>query len=229
MENKNEILKSLKKVKLFSGLSSQELLQILNLSKIKSYGKGMTVFSQNTSGKSLYIILKGMIKIFEQTEKRKKILAYMGEREFFGELALLGKNVRSATAQTVTNVEVIIIDKNEFLKLIKNYPVVCFNLLKEISNRLLIADKEIALVTFQDVPRRIAKILLNLSKSYGKATPLGRKIDIVLGHKELAELAGTVRETAARICSKLKKMNYIGYSDKYITILNEDGLTNFAN
>ena len=154
-------------------------------------------------------------------------MCYLEENDFFGELALLGIGKRSANAETLTDSELYLIEKNDFIRLLKNNSTVSYNLIHILAKRLAQTDKEIELLVFQDVFRRIIKILLNLSKKYVKITPAGRQINMQLTSMDIAELAGTVRETATRVISKLKKLKCIDYTNKYITILDEDRLKFF--
>ncbi|OGS28053.1 MAG: hypothetical protein A2297_03155 [Elusimicrobia bacterium RIFOXYB2_FULL_48_7] len=224
MKQKNDIAGLLNDVKLFSGFSRKDLQKFSKIAKIKYYEKGRRVFSQNTPGDSLYVIISGSLKIFGQTRHRKKIFAYLGPKEFFGELALFGERKRSASAETTADSTLIVIHKKDFMSVLKKNPDICLNLLSVIASRLRLADKEIELVSFQDVFGRIIRILLNLSKKYGRKTSDGKKICLSLDHKEIAELAGTVREMAARACSRLKKLNYISYYGKNIVIKDENKL-----
>ncbi|MFN3966363.1 MAG: Crp/Fnr family transcriptional regulator [Endomicrobiia bacterium] len=226
MKQKNEI-KLLSKVSLFSGLSRQNLRKILNITKRKKIPKNKIVFTENTYGNKLYILVSGRIKIFGQSKNRKKIFTYLEPNEFFGELALLGEKIRSASAEAVLDSELLIIEKNDFVKLLKKYPNIALNLLSVLCKRLYHADKEIELLSFQDVFGRIVQILLRLSKQYGKNTPQGRKINLIIGHTELAELAGTVREMVTRALTNLKKLGCIDIVNKQIIILDENKLKKF--
>ncbi|OGS20100.1 MAG: hypothetical protein A3J83_04500 [Elusimicrobia bacterium RIFOXYA2_FULL_40_6] len=224
MKQKNDIISLLRSVKLFSGFSNNDLSKISKISKRKFYAKHKKIFSENTLGDSLYVIASGTLKIFGQTKHRKKIFAYLGPREFFGELALFGKRKRSASAETTTDTELIVIRRQDFMNILKKHPNICLNLISVIANRLRLADKEIELIAFQDVFGRIIKIFLTLSKKYGKNTREGKKICLPLDHKEIAELAGTVREMAARVCSRLRRMNCIDYKGKNIVLKDEKKL-----
>jgi len=223
MKTKNEI-KLLKKVRLFSGLSKENLKKILKITKRKTIKEGEIIFTENSPGNTLYILVRGRIKIFGQTEKRKKIFTYLEPNEFFGELALLGERIRSASAQAVLDSELLIIEKSDFVKLLKKYPNVVLNLLSVLCRRLYYADKEIEFLSFHDVFGRIVQVLLSLNKKYGKNTPEGRKIDLILDHTEIAELAGTVREMVTRVLKNLKKLGCIDIINRQIVILDENKL-----
>ncbi len=227
MEQRNYI-KLLSKVRMFSGISTKNLKKILKIAKRKEIPKNKIIFTESTHGNTLYILVSGRIKIFGQTGKRKKIFTYLEPGEFFGELALLGEKIRSASAETVLDSELLVIDRKNFIRLLKRYPNVTLNILSVLCKRLYHADKEIELLSFQDVFGRIVQILLRLSKKYGKNIPEGRKIDLLLDHAELAELAGTVREMVTRILKNLKKSGCIDIKDKHIIILDETKLRRFT-
>jgi len=217
-------IKLLKKVKLFSGLSRENLKKILKIAKRRKIKRDKIIFTENTTGNTLYILVKGRVKIFGQIEKRKKIFTYLEPNDFFGELALLGERIRSASAQAVLDSELLTIEKNDFVKLLKKYPNIVLNLLSVLCKRLYHADKEIELLSFHDVFGRIVRVLLILNKKYGKKVPEGRKIDLLLDHTEIAELAGTVREMVTRVLKNLKKLGCIDIINRQILILDENKL-----
>jgi len=227
MDQKNSTIELLKRVPLFSGLTCKELMQIEKIAAKKHFEKSKLIFDEHSLGNSLYIVASGRIKIFSHMGDRKKTLTYLEKNDFFGELALLGERTRSAAATTLTFAELLIIKRKSFAKLLKKFPEISMNLLSVLCKRLHATDREIELVTFQDVFGRVSRVLLNLGKKYGKKTQDGLCIDISLDHKEIAEFAGTVREMATKTLSKLRKFGCISYIDKHIVITNEQKLKSF--
>ncbi|OGS21339.1 MAG: hypothetical protein A2252_08855 [Elusimicrobia bacterium RIFOXYA2_FULL_39_19] len=225
MNSKTNVIELLGKVQLFSGFNTTDLEKVSKISKTKFFPKKKKIFTENTPGDSLYVVAAGCIKIFAQTKNRKKVFAYLGPGEFFGELALInGERKRSASAETTSETELLVIHRKDFQQILQKDPRLSLNLLSVIAKRLRMADQEIELITFQDVFGRIIKIILNLSKKYGKKTSEGIKVDLPLDHTDIAELAGTVREMATRVCIKLKNLNCIDYVSKHIIIKDESKL-----
>jgi len=220
-------LEMLRKVRLLSGLPETNLQSIAQITKKENYKKGQVIFSEQTHGAALYILISGRIKIFTQQGKRRKVLAYLEPGEFFGELSILDGQIRSASAQAIEDCEILTLHRNDFWELLKTFLEICSNLIKVIAGRLRQADKEIESLSFHNVIGRISRTLLDLGKKYGKRTVQGIEIDIPLDHREISELAGTVREMVTRVLNHLRKLDYIDYSNNSFVILNEDKLKNF--
>ncbi|MBU2567940.1 MAG: Crp/Fnr family transcriptional regulator [Elusimicrobia bacterium] len=220
----DSILSLLKKVHLFSGLTHANLIRIAKITRRKAYPKNKKIFTENTVGNTLYIVVSGIVKIFGQTKTRKKTFAFLESNEFFGELALVGEKSRSASAETVSDSELLAIHRKDFAGLLKKYPEISMNLLKVLCRRLYYADKEIEMVVFHDVFGRVIQVLMNLLKKYGKNTPYGKSIDFPVNHTEIAELAGTVREMVTKTISKLKALKCIDFIDNKIIVTDEKKL-----
>ena len=233
MKKQNENLKNLallRKIPLFSGLAEQNLRYIAGISIRKTYKEGDIIFTKNTFGKTIYIVVSGRIKIFtEYSSGRKKTLVYLDSGEFFGELAVLCKPLRSASAQVLNDCELLVIQQKDFLEILKAYPNVSLNLITALCNRLREADKEIESLSFYSILGRIARILLNLEKRYGKSTPQGRMLNLPLEKRDIAELAGTVREVATRALTKLVKVGCIKYAGKHMIITDINRLLAITN
>jgi CRP/FNR family transcriptional regulator len=196
----------------------------LRAAKRGKYKKDSIIFSENTLGKTLFIVISGQVKIFVEENKRRKILSYLEQGEFFGELALLYKNIRSASAEAMTDCELLILRQNDFKQILKNNPNIALELIKVLCERLRNADKEIESLSFDSVTSRIARGLIELSKKYGKPTELGKQLNLIFSKKEIAEYSGTVREVATRVLNHLHKLGYIDFKDRHIVITNEPKL-----
>jgi len=220
----NNMITLLRKVPLFSNLSNKDILLILRAAKRRKYKKDSIIFSENTLGKTLFIVISGQVKIFVEENKRRKILSYLEQGEFFGELALLYKNIRSASAEAMTDCELLILRQNDFKQILKNNPNIALELIKVLCERLRNADKEIESLSFDSVTSRIARGLIELSKKYGKPTELGKQLNLIFSKKEIAEYSGTVREVATRVLNHLHKLGYIDFKDRHIIITNEPKL-----
>ena len=220
----NNMITLLRKVPLFSNLSNKDILLILRAAKRRKYKKDSIIFSENTLGKTLFIVISGQVKIFVEENKRRKILSYLEHGEFFGELALLYKNIRSASAEAMTDCELLILRQNDFKQILKNNPNIALELIKVLCERLRNADKEIESLSFDSVTSRIARGLIELSKKYGKPTELGKQLNLIFSKKEIAEYSGTVREVSTRVLNHLHKLGYIDFKDRHIVITNEPKL-----
>lgn len=215
----------LKNVSLFSGIEYNQLLNIANICKEKSYQKNSIVFFEDDPGTAFYIIKSGFVKILKYSEDgRTTILSILGKGEYFGEMAVIDSTSRSATAETLTDCTLFVIHKNDFEKLIRTTPTLALQIIHTLSHRLRQADKQIDHLTFQSAQDRIINTFLRLCEQFGTKDGNRIVVDIELTHQDIAALAGTTRETTSRILGKLKKEGIVNFLKGQIVILNKEKL-----
>ena len=112
----------LRKVPLFSNLSQTALNQLEDRVKLITYNQGDKIFSEGDTGDSLYIIRSGFVKVSKNQDNVQKIVAYISHGNYFGEMALIEDEKRSATISAFTKTEVVQILKEDFEELIQSYP-----------------------------------------------------------------------------------------------------------
>jgi CRP-like cAMP-binding protein len=211
----------LKKIPFLKDVPVTDLTYLVKIAQEKSYRKNEEIFGPDVSGDSLYIVLTGRIKIFTRSPSGKvKILAYLEKGDFFGEMALLEEESRSAGAIALDDTSVMIIHRKDFQKLLAAHTFLALELLRVLSARLRAADKEIESLTFQNVFGRVAGILLSMAERYGKQDAKGIKLSIELTHQDIAQIVGTAREMVTRVLSRFKRIGCIDYSesDRRVTI-----------
>ena len=214
----------LSNVPIFSELSRNELLRIKSIGSVRRFSKQEIIFDEDTCGGKFYIVLAGSVKIFTSSGAKKKTLAYLEKGEFFGEMALLDAEPRSASSEAMEDSELFVIKKNDFKQLLVRQPNISFHILKTLSSRLRTADKEIEGLTFGNVIGRIAATLCDLAARYGENVAGGCRIKMTLSHKDIAELAGTGREMVSRVLNRFKRLNCISYANRHVIITDEQKL-----
>lgn len=120
-----ERVELLRRVRLFNGLTPEDLIAIDALLQERRFKKGTVVFEQGDDGDALYIIESGRVKASIQDEQDKeKILGVFGEGDYFGEMALLSDQPRSATMTVVGDAELLVLPKDAFERfLASNLPI----------------------------------------------------------------------------------------------------------
>lgn len=188
--------------------------------RVKKFEKGKMLFFKGDKANSFFIVLKGEIKIIRTSDSgREKILKQMKKGDFFGEMGIIEENKRSATAVVNEDSTLIIIDKDNFLYLLKKYPEIALNMITDLSKRLRKADKDIENLAFFNVEMQ----LRNFLKERGIKLKGNDKyiIDENFTHQELANYLGTSRETVTRVFNKLEEKEIVSYKEDKI-ILNDE-------
>ena len=225
---KNELLKG---VDLFSALDDAHLDVIALMTIEKSYRKGdIILMEEDESTQSLFIIAKGEVKVLLTAEDgREAILASLKEGDFFGEMALLDGEPRSATVRAVEDARLLTIRREEFLATVRKQPDLALTLLGEMSRRLRKSNRQISSLALMKVYGRVAATLLQLMEERGIRTRTkdGKSIIVVRERptqQSIAEMSGTTRETVSRVLNYFQKKGYIVLDGKDLLILQEDEL-----
>lgn len=217
----------LSKVPLFSGFSAADIGRLKGIVKSEEFKKNAVIFDEKAPGDRLYIVVEGRVKIFASSGIRKKTLAYLEPGEFFGEMALLDMEPRSASSVALEHSELLVIKKKDFQKLMERHPRLSLSVIRTLCLRLRQADHEIESLAFGNVIGRVASTLLELAARYGKITDIGCRIDVQLSHKDIAELAGTGREMVSRTLNRFRRLKCIDYEERHLLITNASKLKSF--
>jgi len=110
----------------------------------QSYHDGDIIIKQGDIGDCLYVIQDGKVEIIAESEGKEVKLAELGKSEFFGEMGLFEKDVRSCTVRAVGDAKILTIDKKNFYQTIQKDPSLAFRLLEMMSHRLRLANQKIA-------------------------------------------------------------------------------------
>ncbi len=199
-------VESLKKIALFSSLTTEDLRKVTAKVIIKRFKKNQVILSEENTSEFMYIILEGEVKVAQFTDEGKEIIVTIHQAgEFFGELSLINGKTAPATIITTKDSVTAIISKRDFLSLIFDQKKVLENLLHILSARLREAWKKIQLLNFNNAAQRVKMLFLMLSESYGKETSQGTILNIKLTHKDIADMTGLTRETVTRVLDKWKR------------------------
>jgi len=111
----------------------------------KVYRDGEDIISQGNTGDSMYVVQSGRVEVVQKSDKgREQHLAFLDAGNFFGEMAVFEKEVRSATVRAAGEARVLKIDKKTLLRRIREDPLLAVNLLKTMSHRIRDLNNEIA-------------------------------------------------------------------------------------
>lgn len=197
-------------VPIFSELEADVLKKIADIGLERKYTKNAIVFLEEEIGAILFIILSGRVKVVRTDDDGKEvILSILGQGDFFGEMALLDGLPRSATVVALDKSDLFIIHRREFLNLLEKSPKVATALLRELTHRLRKSNEQIENLSLKDAVARVATVILQLADDVGKI----RKGEVVIEdfpvQQDLANIAGTSRETISRTIHQFMHNDYI--------------------
>jgi CRP-like cAMP-binding protein len=130
----------------------------------KEFRPGQMIFCEWEPGDSLYIIVKGKVKIVKIFGKTQKTLDVMEEGSIFGEMALLEEEPRSASAIAITETKLLEFNKENFNMIIQKYPQLVYNLLIIFAKRIYDAKRRLKNLLIDDYTTRVIDVFLMLSE-----------------------------------------------------------------
>jgi len=207
MKNNNDFLQY---VPIFSDLNDDTLEQIAKIGIKKQFKKESVVLLEHETGSALFVIVNGKVKISRVSDDGKEvILTILGESDFFGEMAILDGLTRSANVTAIEDSELFIIQRNDFLELLKMHPEVTISLLQELTQRLRAADMKIKSLSLKDAEGKVATVILQLADDLGRIKQGAVEIEKLPYQHDLANMAGTSRETISRTLHSFAKKGLI--------------------
>jgi CRP/FNR family transcriptional regulator, cyclic AMP receptor protein len=195
----------------------------------KVYPVNATICKEGDLGEEMFIIQSGQVKITKKTTDGEKTLVVLSEGDFFGEMAVIDREPRSATATAMTETKCIVLNQEVFESTMHSNIHIVKKILRNMSSRLREANKQIENLLVKDHNRRVANTLALLAHKNGRQTPKGLGMDFPLTYKELAEDAGMAGDVdkGKNILNKLAKAKGIGFEGEQIVILSLDNLEKF--
>jgi len=210
----------LKQIPLFSELGDRDLEKIIQVASQKRYHKDNTILIEEEVGSTMFVILSGRVKISRISDDgREVILSILSDGDFFGEMSLLDGHTRSANVTSIDESELLVIRREEFLQMLKDFPQIAINLLKELAQRIRKRDEHIKSLSLQDATGRVATTLLRIAEDSGVFRKGQVEILELPLQQDLANMAGTSRETISRVIKSLCDDGYLKKQSGKIIIL----------
>ena len=200
----------LSSINIFSDLSVNELENLQKVFKPRNYLKNSMIILEEEYGDLVFVVKTGTIKITRVNDEGKEvILALLGPGEIFGELAILDGEARSANALAQENCQLLAINKEDFLDILKHNFSISYSLMCELAKRLRKSDQQIEALSLSDAEHRIGVSLLNLAEDMGVIRKGKVTIQNLPFQQDIANMAGTSRETVSRVMKILENKDMI--------------------
>jgi CRP/FNR family transcriptional regulator len=215
----------LRSVPLFADLEEDELERFSRVAVPRSFPAGTRVFHEGDRSDACYIVREGSFRVTrEHSDGRAITLATLGPGEVFGELAMLDGDLRSASAESLTDGELLALPAVDVKALLARHPEISVKLVAALVRRLRAANERISRQSFQTVPSRVAGVLSQLA---AETTREGGEVTIRMNQADLAQLAGTSRESVSRFLADLERSGVVRSGRGRVTILDPEKLHNY--
>lgn len=208
----------LRTVPIFSELQEADLASLAKLTTRRRCPKDAVVFFENEEGDSFFMIVEGRIKVtILGDDGREIILSMLGPGDFFGEMALLDNEPRSATAIAAEDTELLCLHRSEFQEVATKRTITA-GLIKVLTQRLRRANHQISTLALLDVYGRVARVILDMAREEGRRLKDGRIAFRRATHQEIANRIGTTRETVTRMLKDLERQGMIKIDGREIVL-----------
>ncbi|MDB4970436.1 MAG: Cyclic nucleotide-binding domain protein [Myxococcales bacterium] len=175
----------------------------------ENYTAGTVLFREGDPGKHMYVIQSGRIELTRRVRGKEAHLATLPAGEFFGEMAIINKHPRSATATALEDSHLLVLDARTFEAMIRGNAEIAIRMIKKLAARLAQANSQVETLLKQDLNHRIVHQLRVLADSRGQSDGPGVRIDI-----SIDELAETVAATPKDVVDGLERLEKARLIDK---------------
>jgi CRP-like cAMP-binding protein len=181
---------------LLGKLSGNEIDTLLTYSRVERHPAGDEIFAKGSPGQSMMAVLRGTVRISSISMAGKEIvLNIINPGEIFGEIALLDGGERTGDASAMTDCELLVLNRRDFMPFLQARADICLMLIKILCQRLRQTSEQVEDLLFRHLEARVAKALLHLAEHSGRPDIHGAALELHLSQSELGNIVGSSRES----------------------------------
>lgn len=213
---------------LVSAVGGTEALQALAKERqTTELKKKQIVYSEGGKPYRMYYVESGKVKTYKTNDDGKElVLKLYNAGDFFGYMAMLEGTNYKETAETLEDTELSIIPKEDFEQLINSNKQVMQKFIKLLANNVTEMEEQLVKLAYNSLRKKVADALLTIYRKYSNGN---REYKIEISRENLANIAGTAKESVIRTLSDFKDEKLINIEHGDITILDEKKLANLLN
>jgi CRP/FNR family transcriptional regulator len=217
------------RVPAFEMLAPDDLAQVAAVAVPRAFMAGEVVFREGDDSDTCYVVRSGRARaIREHADGRSITLATFGPGDIFGELAMFDDERRSATVEAAEDLEVLAILGTDMRRLLGRHPEIAVKLVVALGRRLRAANERHARQSFQTVQSRVAAVVAQLVEQAQQEGASERDVLVVATQAELAQLAGSARESASRFLATLERAGVISQGRGRIVVHDPPALQGYV-
>jgi CRP-like cAMP-binding protein len=217
------------RVPVFEELGEEDLREVAHVTVPRRFGAGEVVFREGDDSDTCYVVRSGHARaIREHSDGRQITLATFGPGDIFGELAMFDDERRSATVEATDELEVLGILGGDMRALLARHSDIAVKLVISLGRRLRAANERLARQSFQTVQSRVAAVLAQLVDQARAEGAGERDVPVVATQADLAQLAGSSRESASRFLAVLERAGVISQGRGRLTVHDPGALERYV-
>ncbi|HVR09831.1 MAG TPA: Crp/Fnr family transcriptional regulator [Thermoanaerobaculia bacterium] len=221
------VTRLLGEMELFRDLLPEQILEMEALMARRTFPGGTLLMSVEQPGSALFIILEGSVKVFlNRDDGSEVIVSLLGSGHTVGEMSVFLGSQRCANAVTMERTAMLCMSGGDFETFLKRLPQLSFNVGRQLSLRLRLANQQILALSSLDVAGRVAREILAFAERFGRDEDRGWiRIPLRLTQGDLASIIGTSRERVNQVMVRFKRRGYLSVDRAHhITVHNREEL-----
>src|SRR3954465_10157561 len=224
-----ETVALLGRVPVFEALRPEDLVRVADVAVPRSFRAGEVVFREGDDSDTCYVVRSGHARaVREHADGRQITLATFAPGDIFGELAMFDDERRSATVEAVDDLDVLGIPGVDMRALLSRHAEIAVKLVIALGRRLRAANERLARQSFQTVQSRVAAVLAQLVEQARAEGAAERDVLLTATQAELAQLAGSSRESASRFLAVLERAGVISQGRGRLTVHDPAALSGYV-
>jgi len=222
-------LELLTRVPVFATLAEPDLAKVAEVTVTRRFAPNHVIFREGDMSDTCYVVAAGHARaVREHADGRQLALAHFGPGDIFGELAMFDDEARSATVETLDQVDAVAILGQDFRRLLKEHPDISVKLVVSLGRRLREANERLTRQSFQTVQSRVAGVLGQLVDSaHEEGAAAEGDVLVTVTQADIAQLAGSSRESASRFLAVLERAGIITQGRGRITVHDRRALSGY--
>ena len=212
------LVNSLRNCQLFVGLPAGDLANIAAVTVVKPLEKGEYLFHEGDPAQGFYVVQRGAVNVHRvNAAGKEQVIHVFRTGESFAEATLATRQGYPADARALEPTQVLLVQKEGILALLKRQPDLALRMLGSMSSHLRVLVGQLEDLTLKDVETRLANWLMKRCPDASSGKPV--RIELGMTKRTLAAELGTVSETFSRTLAKFREQKLLLIKGKTVTIL----------
>jgi CRP-like cAMP-binding protein len=224
----DEVVELLGRVPVFSTLEPVDLERIAEVTVPRTFDPGQAVFREGDASDTCYVVREGRARAVRTHGDRTITLATFGPGDIFGELAMFEDERRSATVEAIETTSVVGVLGPDMRRLMTEHPQISTRLVIALGRRLRESNERLSRQSFQTVQSRVAVVLSDLVSAEIAAGRPEADVLVTATQADLAQLAGSSRESASRFLAVLERAGVISQGRGRLVVHNPQALQQYV-
>jgi CRP-like cAMP-binding protein len=224
-----DLVELLGRVPAFSTLERDDLMRIADVAVPRTFEAGEAVFREGDASDTCYVVREGHARaVRSHGDGRTLTLANFGPGDIFGELAMFEDERRSATVEAIDRMSVVGVLGPDMRRLMSEHTEIAVRLVIGLGRRLREMNERLSRQSFQTVQSRVAVVLGELVEEEIATGKAGADVLVTATQADLAQLAGSSRESASRFLAVLERAGVISQGRGRLVVHDPEALKQYV-